>query len=57
VSIDSTHYKIETIVDATTEVPYLIEFISNDESTTYLSKELPLTLGNYYKITQKIRIE
>ena len=25
VSIDSTHYKIETIVDATTEVPYLIE--------------------------------
>lgn len=57
VSIDSTHYKIETTVDATTEVPYLIEFISNDESTTYLSKELPLTLGNYYKITQKIRIE
>lgn len=57
VSIDSTHYKIETTVDATTEVPYLIEFISNDETTTYLSKELPLTLGNYYKITQKIRIE
>lgn len=55
--VTDTQYIMRTVIDATTEVPYLIEFISNDESTTYLSKELPLTLGNYYKITQKIRIE
>lgn len=55
--VNDTQYIMRTVIDATAEVPYLIEFISNDESTTYLSKELPLTLGNYYKITQKIRIE
>lgn len=55
--VSDTQYLMKTVIDATTEVPSLIEFISNDENTVYLSKTLPLTIGSYYKITQKVRIE
>lgn len=32
-----------------------IEFISNDESFTYLTKEFENTVGNYYVVKQKVR--
>lgn len=49
------YYHTEFIIDATNEVPTL-EFISKDESTTYITKELDITAGSYYLVKQKLRI-
>lgn len=53
---DTDHYETEFTIDATQEIPTL-DFMSSDESTIYISKELDIATGNYYKINQKLRIE
>ena len=35
----------------------LTDFMSNDETTIYINKELDVNVGSYYVIEQKIRIE
>lgn len=50
------HYETTFVIDATNEVP-TIDFISNDETTIYLTKELDVSTGHYYTIKQKLRIE
>ena len=54
---NTDHYETEFIVDVTAEVPSSIEFMSFDETTTYIKKDLSLEVGNYYLIKQKLRIE
>lgn len=34
-----------------------IDFISNDETTTYISKTYDLTIGNIYTISQKLKVQ
>ena len=34
-----------------------IDFISNDETTTYISKTYDLTIGNIYTISQKVKVQ
>lgn len=34
-----------------------IDFISDDETTTYITKTYDVTIGNIYTITQKVRVE
>jgi hypothetical protein len=42
----------------TSEIPTSIEFISDDENTTYITKQLEnMELNKYYTISQKLRIE
>ena len=53
---NTDHYETSFVIDATTEVP-TIDFISNDETTLYLTKQLNVSVGKYYKISQKLRIE
>lgn len=53
---DTDHYVTSFTVDCTNEIP-TIDFMSNDESTIYISKELDVSVGSYYVIEQKIRIE
>ena len=51
------HYETSFTI-YTDEVPTSIEFISNDETTTYLTKQIEgLETNKYYTISQKIRIE
>lgn len=51
------HYETKFTI-YTDEVPTSIEFISNDETTTYLTKQIEgLETNKYYTISQKIRIE
>lgn len=52
---NSNHYETEFSVNST-GTPVRIEFISNDETTIYLSKELDLASGNY-KVSQKLKIQ
>ena len=51
------HYETSFTI-YTTEVPTSIEFISNDENTTYITKQIEgLDTNKYYTISQKLRIE
>lgn len=50
------HYETSFTI-YTDEIPTSIEFISNDETTTYITKELELEQNKYYTIGQKLRIE
>lgn len=50
------HYETSFVVDATDEVP-TIDYMSNDETTVYISKELDINVGSYYLVSQKLRIE
>ena len=54
--VDYTHYQMETIIDNTTKIQS-IDFLSNDESTIYMTKTNFELIGTYFKLTQKIRIE
>ncbi len=54
--MDDTHYQT-TFSVSTTEIPSSIEFLSNDETTTYLTKTFDLEQNKTYVINQKIRIE
>lgn len=54
--IDDTHYQTTFTIN-TTEIPSSIDFISNDETITYLTKVLDLEENKNYVINQKIRIE
>ena len=56
VQIDSTHYQMQTTIDNSTPIQS-IEFLSNDESTIYMTKTNFELIGTYFKLTQKIRIE
>ncbi len=51
------HYETTFLIDATNEAPSSIDFMSNDETTLYITKNLTFTTGNYYLINQKLRIE
>jgi len=51
------HYETTFLIDATNEAPSSIDFMSNDETTLYITKNLTFTSGNYYIINQKLRIE
>lgn len=50
------HYETSFTI-YTDEIPTSIEFISNDETTTYITKELEFEQNKYYTISQKLRIE
>jgi hypothetical protein len=54
---NTDHYETSFVVDALTESPSTIDFISNDETTTYITKEMDLATGHYYLVSQKLRIE
>lgn len=54
--LDSTHRKIEFGIYANKDITS-IDFISNNETTIYCTKELEVEVGNYYKITQYLRME
>ena len=54
--IDDTHYQTNFSV-STTEIPASIDFISSDETITYMTKELDLEENKTYVVSQKIRIE
>lgn len=51
------HYETSFTI-YTSEIPTSIEFISNDEETTYITKQIDgLETNKYYTISQKLRIE
>ena len=50
------HYETSFTI-YTSEIPSSIEFISNDETTTYITKTLELEANKFYTISQKLRIE
>lgn len=53
--IDSTHKQTEFTINV--DKPILsIDFISNDENTIYLTKQLEVQQGKYYTINQKIKV-
>lgn len=53
---DTDHYETSFVIDATNEVP-TIDFLSNDETTLYITKTLDINTGSLYLIKQKLRIE
>ena len=55
--IDDTHYQTNFSVDTNAEIPESIDFISSDETITYMTKELDLEEDKTYVVSQKIRIE
>ena len=54
---NTDHYEAEFVIDATNEIPTSIDFMSNDETTIYITKELDISTNGYYLISQKLRIE
>ena len=55
--IDDTHYQTNFSVDTNNEIPTSVDFISSDETITYMTKELDLEEDKTYVVSQKIRIE
>lgn len=56
-SYNTDHYETSFIIDSKLKVPTSLEFLSNDESTVYIQKTITCSLGNYYLLKQKLRIE
>lgn len=54
---NTNHYETSFIVDSNTNIPLSIDFMSNDETTIYITKNLTLESNKYYKLSQKLRIE
>jgi hypothetical protein len=54
---NTDHYEVSFTIDTTTTIPTSIDFVSNDETMVYMTKQLDLEQNKYYKITQKLRIE
>ena len=54
---NTDHYETEFVISTYEETPTSIDFISNDETMLYMSKNVELEEDNYYKISQKLRIE
>ena len=50
------HYETSFVVDASVDDVSSIDFMSNDLSTVYLTKDISLSNG-YYSVSQKLRIE
>lgn len=55
--IDDKHYQTNFSVDTNAEIPESVDFISSDETITYMTKELDLEENKTYVVSQKIRIE
>lgn len=53
---NTDHYETSFTI-YTNEIPTSIDFISNDETTIYITKEVNLQQNKYYTISQKLRIE
>lgn len=51
------HYETSFVIDTHNEIPTSVDFMSNDETTIYITKDLTLDSNKYYKINQKLRIE
>lgn len=51
------HYETSFVIDTHDEIPTSVDFMSNDETTIYITKNLTLQSNKYYKISQKLRIE
>lgn len=51
------HYETSFVIDTHDEIPTSIDFMSNDETTIYITKNLTLQSNKYYKVNQKLRIE
>lgn len=51
------HYETSFVIDTHNEIPTSIDFMSNDETTIYITKSLTLDSNKYYKVSQKLRIE
>lgn len=56
INIDDTHKETKFNVYVDKKI-FSIDFISNDETTIYLTKEVELEIGKTYAINQKIKIE
>lgn len=54
---NTDHYETEFVISTYEETPTSIDFISNDETMLYMSKNVELEEDKYYKISQKLRIE
>ena len=53
---NTDHYETAFTID-TTDIPISLEYMSYDETTTYITKPLDLEQNKYYTISQKLRIE
>lgn len=51
------HYETSFVIDTHNEIPTSVDFMSNDETTIYITKDLTLDSNKYYKLNQKLRIE
>lgn len=51
------HYETSFVIDTHNEIPTSVDFMSNDETTVYITKNLNLDSNKYYIISQKLRIE
>lgn len=51
------HYETSFTIDTHDEIPTSVDFMSNDETTIYITKNLTLESNKYYKVSQKLRIE
>lgn len=51
------HYETSFVIDTHNEIPTSVDFMSNDETTIYITKNLTLESNKYYKLSQKLRIE
>lgn len=51
------HYETSFMIDTNDEIPTSVDFMSNDETTIYITKDLTLEENKYYKVSQKLRIE
>ena len=54
---NTDHYEVAFTIDTTTTIPTSIDFVSNDETMVYMTKQLDLEQNKYYVIKQKLRIE
>ena len=54
---NTDHYETSFVIDAINEAPSSIDFMSYDESTIYITKDLNIQSGNYKIVSQKLRIE
>lgn len=54
---NTTYYQTSFTIDAINESPTSVDFVSNDETTVYITKQLNLVQGHTYTLSQKLKIE
>ena len=51
------HYETSAMINTVSNVPLTIDFLSNDETTIYITKEVDLESNKYYLIQESLRME